>query len=90
MVKYLLLRVANYAVLLFIAVSLAWVLAQTQLHPRQLFQQHTPPLSPQSIENAPAAAASLPPVEECADSEALGAILPLPREPEPLPNPSGS
>jgi len=38
MVNYLLLRIANYAVLLFIAVSLAWVLAQTQLHPRQLFE----------------------------------------------------
>jgi peptide/nickel transport system permease protein len=51
MVKYLLLRIANYAVLLFIAVSLAWVLAQTQLHPRQLFEVRTPPLDPRSIEN---------------------------------------
>ncbi|MHB1008837.1 MAG: ABC transporter permease [Propionibacteriaceae bacterium] len=51
MVRYLLLRVANYAVLLFIAVSLAWVLAQTQLHPRQLFEVRTPPLDPRSIEN---------------------------------------
>ena len=51
MVKYLLLRIANYAVLLFIAVSLAWVLAQTQLHPRQLFEVRNPPLAPQSIEN---------------------------------------
>ncbi len=51
MFKYLLLRIANYALLLFIAVSLAWVLAQTQLHPRQLFEVRNPPLSPQSIEN---------------------------------------
>jgi peptide/nickel transport system permease protein len=51
MAKYLLLRIANYAVLLFIAVSLAWVLAQTQLHPRQLFEVRTPPLDPNSIEN---------------------------------------
>lgn len=51
MVKYLLLRIANYAVLLFIAVSLAWVLAQTQLHPRQLFEIRNPPIDPQSVEN---------------------------------------
>jgi peptide/nickel transport system permease protein len=51
MVKYLLLRIANYALLLFIAVSLAWVLAQTQLHPRQLFEIRNPPIDPASVEN---------------------------------------
>lgn len=51
MVKYLLLRIANYAVLLFIAVSLAWVLAQTQLHPRQLFEIRNPPIDPAAVEN---------------------------------------
>lgn len=48
--KYLLRRLLNYVVLLFIAVSLAWLLAQTQLEPRMLYEQRNPPLSPQSID----------------------------------------
>ncbi len=51
MAKYLLLRLVNYAVLMFIAVSLAWVLAQTQLDPRLPFQMRTPPLDPTSVES---------------------------------------
>lgn len=51
MAKYLLLRIANYALLLFIAISLAWVLAQTQLNPRMLFEQRNPPLDPVSVES---------------------------------------
>jgi peptide/nickel transport system permease protein len=51
MVKYLLMRIVNYALLLFIAVSLAWVLAQTQLHPRQLFEVRNPPIDPVAVEN---------------------------------------
>lgn len=49
--KYLLRRLLNYVVLLFIAVSLAWLLAQTQLHPRMLFELRNPPLDPSSVEN---------------------------------------
>ncbi len=48
--KYLLRRLLNYVVLLFIAVSLAWLLAQTQLHPRMLFELRNPPLEPASVE----------------------------------------
>lgn len=47
--KYLARRVANYVVLLFVAVSLAWVLAQTQLDPRSIFLARNPPLPDSSI-----------------------------------------
>lgn len=49
--KYLLRRLANYAVLLFVAVSFAYFLAATQLHPRQLFEMRNPPMDPNSIDN---------------------------------------
>ncbi len=47
---YIARRVANYVVLLFIAVSLSYFLAATQLHPRQLYQLINPPLDPGAIE----------------------------------------
>lgn len=50
--RYLLRRLLGYVVLLFLAVSLAWFLAQTQLHPRTLFEMRNPPLDPVSVENA--------------------------------------
>ncbi|HOB04358.1 MAG TPA: ABC transporter permease [Propionibacteriaceae bacterium] len=49
--RYLLRRLLNYVVLLFIAVSLAWLLAQTQLHPRMLFELRNPPLDPNAVES---------------------------------------
>ena len=51
MSKYLLRRLANYVVLLIVATSLAWLLAQTQLNPRQLFEIRNPPLNPESVES---------------------------------------
>ncbi|WP_375423390.1 ABC transporter permease [uncultured Friedmanniella sp.] len=47
---YIARRVANYIVLLFIAVSLSYFLAATQLHPRMLYQLINPPLDPGAIE----------------------------------------
>jgi peptide/nickel transport system permease protein len=47
---YIARRLANYVVLLFIAVSLSYFLAATQLHPRQLYQLINPPLDPVAIE----------------------------------------
>jgi peptide/nickel transport system permease protein len=43
-------RLLNYVVLLFLAVSLTYFLAATQLHPRQLYELVNPPLDPVSIE----------------------------------------
>ena len=43
-------RLLNYVVLLFIAVSLTYFLAATQLHPRQLYELVNPPLDPVSVE----------------------------------------
>ncbi|MFL6026602.1 MAG: ABC transporter permease [Friedmanniella sp.] len=43
-------RLLNYVLLLFIAVSLTYFLAATQLHPRQLYELANPPLDPVSIE----------------------------------------
>jgi peptide/nickel transport system permease protein len=48
--SYIARRVANYVVLLFIAVSLSYFLAATQLHPRMLYQLINPPLDPVSVE----------------------------------------
>jgi peptide/nickel transport system permease protein len=48
---YIARRLANYVVLLFIAVSLSYFLAATQLHPRQLYQLINPPLDPVSVES---------------------------------------
>ncbi|WP_418606609.1 hypothetical protein [Georgenia sp. SUBG003] len=39
-------------VLLFVAVSLVYILAATQLDPRMLYEQRNPPVDPASIENA--------------------------------------
>lgn len=50
MIGYVLRRLANYVVLLFVAVSLTYVLAATQLKPRTLFLLRNPPLDPASIE----------------------------------------
>lgn len=49
--SYVLRRTLNYVVLLFIAVSLSYLLAATALHPRELYQLVNPPLDPVSIEN---------------------------------------
>lgn len=49
--KYLLRRLANYTVLLFVAVTFTYFLASTQLHPRQLFEMRNPPMDPRSIDN---------------------------------------
>ena len=43
-------RLLNYVVLLFLAVSLTYFLAATQLHPRQLYELVNPPLDPVSVE----------------------------------------
>ena len=43
-------RLLNYVVLLFIAVSLSYFLAATQLHPRALYEVVNPPIDPVSIE----------------------------------------
>ena len=51
MIGYVLRRLANYIVLLFVAVSLTYVLAATQLNPRSLFLMRNPPLDPRSIES---------------------------------------
>ena len=51
MIRYLGRRLLNYAALLFVAVSLTWVLAATQLNPRALFQLRQPPIDPEVIEN---------------------------------------
>lgn len=49
--RYLLRRLLNYALLLFAAVNLSYVLAATQLDPRALYEVANPPLDPVSIEN---------------------------------------
>ena len=48
--SYVARRVLNYVVLLFIAVSLTYLLAATQLNPRSLYTIVNPPLDPASIE----------------------------------------
>jgi peptide/nickel transport system permease protein len=50
MLRYIGRRLLNYAVLLFVAVSLTFVLAATQLNPRALFQLRQPPIEPAIIE----------------------------------------
>jgi len=52
MLLFLSRRLLNYAVLLFVAVSLVYLLAATQLDPRMLYEQRNPPIDPTSIENA--------------------------------------
>lgn len=51
MIGYVLRRFANYVVLLFVAVSLTFALAATQLNPRSLFLMRNPPLDPRSVES---------------------------------------
>ncbi len=48
--KYIARRLLNYVVLLFIAVTLTYFLAATQLNPRALYEVVNPPLDPVSIE----------------------------------------
>ena len=50
MLRYIGRRLLNYAVLLYVAVSLTFVLAATQLNPRALFQLRQPPVDPAIIE----------------------------------------
>jgi peptide/nickel transport system permease protein len=47
--RFLARRLLNYVVLLFVAVTACYFLAATQLHPRQLYELHNPPLSQASI-----------------------------------------
>ena len=49
--RYLLRRLLSYALLLFAAVNLSYLLAATQLDPRALYEIANPPLDPVSIEN---------------------------------------
>ncbi|GAA4288765.1 ABC transporter permease [Georgenia daeguensis] len=50
MLPYLSRRFLNYLVLLFLAVSLTYVLAATQLDPRSLYELRNPPIDPASID----------------------------------------
>ncbi len=50
--RYVLRRVVNYLVLLFVAISLTYVLAATQLQPRALYAIVNPPIDPVSIEQS--------------------------------------
>ena len=43
-------RLLNYAILLFVAVSLTYLLAATQLNPRALYEVRNPPLDPVIVE----------------------------------------
>lgn len=51
MLRYIGRRLLNYVVLLYVAVSLTFVLAATQLNPRALFQLRQPPIDPVIVEN---------------------------------------
>jgi len=50
MLRYIGRRLLNYALLLYVAVSLTWLLAVTQLNPRALFELRQPPIAPETIE----------------------------------------
>ena len=50
--RYVARRLLNYVILLFIAVSLTYFLAATQLNPRSLYLIVNPPLDPASIEQS--------------------------------------
>ncbi len=52
--RYVARRLLNYVILLFIAVSLTYFLAATQLNPRSLYLIVNPPLDPASIEQSSA------------------------------------
>jgi peptide/nickel transport system permease protein len=43
-------RLLNYAILLFVAISLTYLLAATQLNPRALYEVRNPPLNPVIVE----------------------------------------
>ena len=47
-------RLLNYAILLFVAISLTYFLAATQLDPRPLYEVRNPPLDPVAVEADPA------------------------------------
>ena len=64
-------RLLNYVVLLFLAVSLTYFLAATQLHPRQLYELVNPPLDPRLDRAEPALAQPQRP------GTAAGALLDL-------------
>ena len=51
MLHYVGRRLVNYAVLLFVAVSLTYVLAAMTLNPRALFEIRQPPVDPEVIDN---------------------------------------
>jgi peptide/nickel transport system permease protein len=50
--KYVARRLLNYAILLFLAVSLTYFLAASQLNPRSLYLIVNPPIDPESIEQS--------------------------------------
>ena len=50
--RFLARRLLNYIVILFVAVTAAYFLAATQLHPRQLYELRNPPLSQESIDKS--------------------------------------
>ena len=50
MLRYIGKRLLNYLVLLYVAVSLTFMLAATQLNPRALFALRQPPVDPQIVE----------------------------------------
>ncbi len=45
-------RLFNYAILLFVAISLTYLLAATQLNPRALYEVRNPPLDPVIVEQS--------------------------------------
>lgn len=51
MLGYIFKRLLNYVVLLFVAVSLSYLLAATQLHPRSIFMLRQPPIAADVIES---------------------------------------
>ncbi|PKQ21738.1 MAG: peptide ABC transporter permease [Actinobacteria bacterium HGW-Actinobacteria-5] len=51
MLRYIGKRLLNYVVLLYVAVSLTYLLAATQLNPRALWAVRQPPVDPQIVEN---------------------------------------
>ncbi len=51
MLRYIGRRLANYVVLLYVAVSLTFFLAATQLNPRALYAVRQPPIDPEVVES---------------------------------------
>lgn len=51
MLRYIGRRLLNYVFLLYVAVSLTYLLAATQLNPRAVFEVRQPPMDPQVIDN---------------------------------------